>query len=148
MRLLLSALPLFLGGIAAEAVSPTQTISYRIVDDGIPAALTAQAGDAARGRDIASNRQVGMCLLCHQMPAGGDRFQGDIATNLGGAGSRWTVPQLRLRIVDSRRLNADGVMPAYYKTEPFARVGANWRGKPILDAQQVEDVVAWLVTLK
>ena len=89
-----------------------------------------------------------MCPLCHQLPANSDRFQGDIATSLTGAGTRWTVSQLRLRIVDSRRLNANSVMPAYYKLNGLTRVGTNWRDKPILNAQQVEDVVAWLATLK
>ncbi len=125
-----------------------QTTTYTVVEDGIPVALTTQPGDATRGRDIVTNRQVGMCQLCHQVPASNDRFQGDIATNLAGAGARWTVPQLRLRIVDSRRVNAESVMPAYFKTQSLSRVGANWRDKPILNAQQVEDVVAWLATLK
>ena len=122
--------------------------AYRVVDDGIPAALTQQAGDAARGREIVINRQIGMCVLCHQLPASTDRFQGDIATSLAGAGARWTVPQLRLRIVDSRRVNAGSVMPAYFKAQDLTRVGANWQDKTILDAQQIEDVVAWLASLK
>ena len=125
-----------------------QSAPYRIVDDGIPIALSEQPGDVARGRDIAANRQIGLCLLCHQLPSNSDRFQGDIATSLAGAGTRWTVSQLRLRIVDSRRLSADSVMPAYYKLNGLTRVGTNWRDKPILDAQQVEDVVAWLASLK
>ena len=122
--------------------------SYRVVDGGIPIALTDLPGDAMRGREIASNRQVGMCQLCHQVPASNDRFQGDIATSLAGAGSRWTASQLRLRMVDSRRVNADSVMPAYFKVDALHRVGATWRDQPILNAQQVEDVVAWLVSLK
>ena len=89
-----------------------------------------------------------MCPLCHQVPSATDRFQGDIATNLAGAGTRWSVPQLRLRIVDSRRVNADSVMPAYYKSSGLTRVAVSWRDKPLLDAQQIEDVVAWLTSLK
>jgi sulfur-oxidizing protein SoxX len=89
-----------------------------------------------------------MCPLCHQVPSTTDRFQGDIASSLAGAGARWTVPQLRLRIVDSRRVSADSVMPSYYKLNGLTRVGTNWRDKPILDAQQVEDVVAWLASLQ
>ena len=121
---------------------------YAVIDDGIPAPLTQQPGDATRGRDIATNRQIGMCPLCHQMPSAPDRFQGDIATNLAGVGARWTTPQLRLRIVDSRRVNADSVMPAYFKIEALNRVGATWRDQPIFNAQQIEDVVAWLTSLK
>ncbi len=131
------------------AGAPLATLAtYRVVGDGIPTALTGQPPDAARGRDIVSNRQIGMCMLCHQLASANDRFQGDIATNLAGVGARWTVPQLRLRLVDSRRVNAESVMPAYYKTGPFERTAATWRDKPILDAQQIEDVLAWLTTLK
>lgn len=138
-------------GTMTATVSPfaeAQLLVERVVDDGIPLALTAQPGDATRGRDIVTNRQIGMCQLCHQVPMSTDRFQGDIATSLSGAGARWTVPQLRLRIVDSRRVNAESVMPAYYKVQSLTRVGATWRDTPILNGQQVEDVVAWLASLK
>lgn len=149
MRLLFMALAISLGGVvvAGQAIGAPMP-SYRVVDGGIPIALTDLPGDAMRGREIASNRQVGMCQLCHQVPASNDRFQGDIATSLAGAGSRWTASQLRLRMVDSRRVNADSVMPAYFKVDALHRVGATWRDQPILNAQQVEDVVAWLVSLK
>ena len=110
--------------------------------------LTATAGDPARGRAIVASRQQGLCLLCHSGPFPEERFQGTIATSLAGAGSRWTVPQLRLRVVDSRRLNPDSVMPAFHRTEGLQRVGPAWQGKPVLDAQQVEDVVAFLATLR
>jgi sulfur-oxidizing protein SoxX len=139
---------LLVGCLTATGLAVAQVASYRIIDDGIPDQLTAAAGDAARGREIATSRQAGMCVLCHQVPSAADRFQGDIATNLAGAGARWTVPQLRLRIVDSRQVNGESVMPAYHKVQGLTRVGANWRDKPILDAQQVEDVVAWLATLR
>ncbi len=152
MRLLFMALAISVAvtagvGVLGRAIG-APIPAYRVVDGGIPIALTELPGDAARGRDIVTNRQVGMCQLCHQVPGSNDRFQGDIATALAGAGARWTVPQLRLRVVDSRRVNADSVMPAYFKTDALNRVGATWRDQPILNAQQVEDVVAWLVTLK
>ena len=134
--------------LATISIASAQPVSYQVQGDGIPVALTEQPGDATRGRDIATNRQVGMCPLCHQLPSTTDRFQGDIASNLAGSGARWSAPQLRLRIVDSRRVNADSVMPAYYKSSGLTRVGANWRDKPLLDAQQIEDIVAWLATLK
>ena len=75
-------------------------------------------------------------------------FQGTVAPSIAGAGSRWSPAQLRMRIVDSRKLNPQSIMPAYHRTEGLARVGRAWQGRPILDAQQVEDVVAFLVTLK
>ena len=149
MRLKFMALALTAGCITAtSAATAAQVLPFRVVGDGIPVALTTQPGDAARGREIAANRQVGLCVLCHQLPMAVDRFQGDIATSLAGAGARWTAPQLRLRIVDSRRVNADSVMPAYFKVDALHRVGATWRDQPILNAQQIEDVVAWLVSLK
>ena len=120
-----------------------------VVGDGIPLPLAGtQAGDAARGRAVVASRQVGLCLLCHRAPIAEERQQGDIATDLAGAGSRWSVAQLRLRIADSKRVNPESPMPAYHRTDNFTRVGAAWQGKPVLDAQQVEDVVAWLASLK
>jgi L-cysteine S-thiosulfotransferase len=148
MRQSLLALVLLGGGLSAGLVHGASMVAYRVVGDGIAAALTDQPGDAARGRDIAANRQVGMCPLCHQLPSVNDRFQGDIATALSGAGARWSVPQLRLRMVDSRRVNTASVMPAYYKAHDLTRVGSRFRDQPILDAQQIEDVVAWLASLK
>jgi sulfur-oxidizing protein SoxX len=105
-------------------------------------------GDAARGRAIVANRQVGLCLLCHTAPIPEERFQGNLAPDLAGAGSRWTRDQLRQRLVDSRALNPDSLMPAYVRAERLQRVGAAWRGKTIFTEQQVEDVVAYLETLK
>ncbi len=122
--------------------------AFEVVNDGIPVALTNAPGDAIRGRMIVGNRQIGMCMLCHQAPIAEDRFQGDISTNFAGVGARWTVPQLRLRIVNSRQINPASVMPAFYRTDGLERVTATARDKPILDAQQVEDVVSWLVSLK
>jgi len=149
MRLLFMALAISVCGVVAtDAAVGAPMSAFRVVDGGIEAALTDQPGDAARGRDIATNRQVGMCQLCHQVPGSGDRFQGDIGTSLAGAGARWTVPQLRLRIVNSRRVNEDSVMPAYFKTDGLSRVAGAWRDRPMLNAQQVEDVVAWLGSLK
>ena len=136
------ALALVAGPVAAQQVSP------RIVGDSIPRSLTGQPGDAARGRAIAANRSVGLCLLCHSGPIAEERFQGDLAPSLAGAGSRWSEGQLRLRIVDGSRLNDDTIMPAYYRTEGLRRVARNFEGKTILTAAQVEDVVAYLVTLR
>ena len=116
--------------------------------DAIPASLTGQPGDAARGRAIVANRSTGLCLLCHSGPIAEERFQGDLAPSLAGAGSRWSEGQLRLRIADGARLNADTIMPPYYRTTGLQRVVRNFDGKTILSAVQVEDVVAYLATLK
>ena len=116
--------------------------------DAILESLTGAKGDPARGRAIVGNRQVGLCLLCHGGPFPEERFQGELAPNLKGAGARWSEGQLRLRIVDSSRINPASIMPAYHRTDGLTRVAPAFRGKPILSAEQVEDVVAYLTTLK
>jgi sulfur-oxidizing protein SoxX len=131
------------GSAWAQGLQP-----YAVVGDAIPEPLAAQPGDAARGRAIVASRQVGLCLLCHSAPIDEERFQGTLAPSLAGAGARWSAGQLRLRIADSRRLDPTSIMPAYHRTSGLQRVGAAWQGKPILTAQQVEDVVAYLATLR
>ena len=84
--------------------------------------------------------------MCHEVP-GETRF-GNIAPPLAGAGAKLSPGQLRLRVADSTRVNPDTPMPAYYRTEGLRQVAAAYRGKPVLTAQQVEDVVAYLSTLK
>jgi sulfur-oxidizing protein SoxX len=117
-------------------------------EDGLSQSLTGAKGDPARGRAIVVNRQVGLCLLCHSGPFPEERFQGNLAPDLRGAGARWSEAQLRLRIVDSSRLNPASIMPAYYRSEGLTRVGKAWQGKPVLTAEQIEDVVAFLLTLR
>lgn len=126
--------------VQAEPVEP--------VGDGIPQPLTSVPGDAARGRAIVASRQTGLCLLCHRAPIAEERFQGDLATDLAGAGKRWTEAQLRLRLVDARRLNPVSIMPAYYRVDGLLRVGKAWQARTMLSAQQIEDVVAYLRTLR
>jgi len=118
-----------------------------IVGDAIPEPLAGIKGDPARGRAIVVDRQKGLCLLCHSGPFPEQRFQGDLAPDLRGVGSRWSEGQLRLRLVDSRRLNPATIMPPYYSIERLARVGRAWEGKPVLSAEQIEDVIAFLATL-
>lgn len=112
--------------------------------------LDGKVGDAVRGRALVANRLTSQCLLCHQVPIAEvpAHLQGDISTNLAGAGARWTAAELRLRIADARRLNPETVMPSYHRVQGLSRVGSAWKGKPILDAQQIEDVVAYVAGLK
>ncbi len=121
---------------------------FTVVGDAIPQPLTGTRGDPARGRAIVAQRQTGLCLLCHSGPFPDERFQGTLAPDLAGAGARWSEGQLRLRLVDSRRINPATIMPSYYNIEGMARVGPAWRGKPVLTAEQIEDVVAFLLTLR
>ena len=86
--------------------------------------------------------------MCHAGPFPEQRFQGDIAPNLAGAGSRWSEGQLRLRLVDATRLNPDTSMPSYYRVDGLNRVAPAFRDKPVLDAAQIEDVTAYLATLR
>lgn len=133
---------------SAGAVAQEQLHPYPIVGDAISASLTGAAGDPVRGRAIVVDRRLGACLLCHTGPFPEEKFQGTLAPDLSGAGSRWSEGQLRLRLVDPMRLNPDTIMPAYYRVEGLTRVGQAWRGKPILTAEQIEDVIAFLVTLR
>lgn len=128
---------------AQEALRP-----FTVVGDAIPQSLTGQNGDPARGRAIVVNRQVGLCLLCHSGPFPEERLQGNLAPDLAGAGSRWSEGQLRLRMVDASRLNPDTIMPPYYRVDGLNRVAPAYRGKPVLTAEQIEDVVAFLMTLR
>jgi L-cysteine S-thiosulfotransferase len=131
------------------AVALASAVNFTVVGDGIPEPLAATPGDAARGRAIVANRQVGLCLLCHSGPFPEERAQGNLAGNLSGTGSRWNAAQLRLRVADARRLNPASVMPRFHVVDDTAPLVARaWQGKPVLDAQQVEDVVAFLQTLK
>jgi sulfur-oxidizing protein SoxX len=116
-------------------------------DDSIPASLTGAKGDPARGRAIVANRHVGLCLLCHTGPFPEERFQGNLAPDLREA-ARLTEAEIRLRLVDPARVNPKTIMPAYYRTDGLTRVAPAYRGKPVLTAEQIEDVVAYLVTLK
>jgi sulfur-oxidizing protein SoxX len=99
------------------------------------------------GRAIVVKRES-TCLLCHSGPFPDQRFQGDLSPNLGGTGSRWTEGELRLRMVDASQLNPATIMPSFYRIDGLTRVAANFRGKPVLTAEQIEDVVTFLTTLK
>jgi sulfur-oxidizing protein SoxX len=131
------------GAAAQDGLRP-----FAVVGDAIPQSLTGGKGDAARGRAIVASRQVGLCLLCHSGPFPEERLQGTMAPDLQGAGSRWSEGQLRLRIADAARLNPETIMPPYYRIDGLNRVAPSFRGKPVLSAEQIEDVVAYLATLR
>lgn len=134
--------------LAAAGTALAQGAGGAVVGDSMPASLTGVAGDPARGRAIVLSRQTGLCTLCHSGPFAEERNQGNLAPPLHGVGGRLSPGQLRLRIVDQGRVNNDSIMPSYHRTEGLVRVAAPYLGKPILSAQQIEDVVAYLETLR
>ena len=119
-----------------------------LAEDSLPKSLTGASGDPVSGRKIVLDRHVGLCLLCHSGPFPEERFQGNLAPSLAGVGARLSEGQIRLRIVDASRVNPQTIMPPYFRTERLERVAPAYRGKTVLTAQQIEDVVAFLVTLK
>jgi sulfur-oxidizing protein SoxX len=137
-----------LSGTPDCALADAALRPYMIVGDAIPASLTGSGGDPVRGREIVVNRQVGLCLLCHSGPFPEQKFQGTMAPDLKGAGARSSEGQLRLRIVDASRIKPDTIMPPYYRADGLERVAPSFQGKPILTAEQIEDVIAFLLTLR
>jgi sulfur-oxidizing protein SoxX len=123
-----------------------ENVRFEAVGDAIPRPLAPEPGDAARGRSVVVNRDMGACALCHAVP--GESLSGNIAPPLAGVGARLSPAQLRLRVADSTRVNPGTPMPAYYRTEGLTQVAGAYRGKAILSAQQVEDVVAYLAGLR
>ena len=134
---------------AAACAQQREPIIEPVIRNGVIAeSLTGTTGDAARGRDVARDPSKGNCLICHSVPdAANERFQGDIGPPLAGVGARLAGGQLRLRIVDSTQLNAQTVMPTYHRLTGLRRVARQWRGSPVLSAAEVEDVVAYLLSL-
>ena len=120
---------------------------YAVIGDAIPTSLTGMPGNATSGRALVLER-TSTCILCHSGPFPETKFQGDLAPSLKGAGSRWSEGQLRLRLVDASRLNPTTIMPSYYRVEGLVRVSRARRGKPILSAEQIEDIVAYLASLR
>ncbi len=136
-----------LASIALPGATSAQTlVPYKIVGDGIAESLTGAPGDAIHGRALVLDRTT-TCILCHSGPFG-TQFQSDLAPSLAGAGSRWSASQLRLRLVDASHFNSDTIMPSYYRVDGLVRVGRNFTRKPILTAGQIEDIGAYLATLK
>jgi sulfur-oxidizing protein SoxX len=120
---------------------------YDVVGDAIPVSLTGAPGDPRHGRELIVDRSS-TCILCHSGPFPEQKFEGDLAPDLAGAGSRWSEGQLRLRLVDASRFKPETIMPSFYRLDGLDRVGAAWRDRPILSADQIEDIVAYLVTLR
>jgi len=112
------------------------------------AAAAQAAGSAERGAAIVASRSQGLCVLCHAVPGQPEPLQGTIGPPLAGVGARMSRDELRRHVVEPERYNADTVMPSYARSAGFARVAPAWRGKPLLSAAQIDDVVAYLAGLK
>lgn len=137
-----------IAGSLSLPVLAAGTTKYEIKDDAISASLTGKAGNVANGKKLAINRKKGNCLACHVMPIPEQAFHGNIGPDLNGVGSRYEVGELRLRVVDSKIVNEDTIMPAFYRDTGMNRVMKKFKGKSVLSAQDVEDIVAYLTTLK
>ncbi len=124
-------------------------IPYIIVDEvSIPESLTGVDGDAVKGRKLAINRKKGNCLACHAMPIPEQQFHGETGPSLYGVGNRLSEGELRMQIVNSKVTNEDTMMPAFYRTFGYNSPLKKFVGKTILSTQEVEDIVAYLLTLK
>ena len=136
-----------IGAIRARADKGT-VAPYQVAGGAIPEPLAGKIGDAARGRRIVLDRADGNCLICHKVPEPDEPFQGELGPDLAGVGQRLTAGELRLRLVDQSRLNPATIMPPYHRVAGLVRVAEKWRDRPVLDAQAIEDVVAYLAGLK
>lgn len=114
----------------------------------ITRSLSGRPGDPAEGRAIFAEEARGHCVLCHAVDSLDVPFQGNIGPDLSGIGARRSAGELRLVIADARRVYPGTIMPSYYRTEGLSQVAAGDRGRPVLSAQEVEDVTAYLMTLK
>jgi L-cysteine S-thiosulfotransferase len=141
-------------GAAGSAGNTRPLVAYDIVTrNGMPTiahSLTGAPGDALRGAQVVADRKLGNCLSCHEVGAlRNEPFHGEIGPPLDGVGARWDTATLRMIVVNPKRVfGEDTVMPAFYRIDGLNRVSAAFAGVPILTAKQVEDVVAFLATLK
>lgn len=134
---------------ASVIVRDPGLVPYTIVDDNsIPQSLTGKPGDPANGRKLAINRKKGNCLACHVMPIPEQQFHGETAPSLYGVGKRLSEGELRLQLVNAKITNDSTLMPSFYRTHGFNSVLKKFAGKSILEAQDVEDILAYLQTLQ
>jgi len=135
--------------VVASGAAAEEFVAFKVVDNqSIPQSLTGKPGDPVNGRKVAINRKQGNCLACHKMPIPEQQFHGEVGPDLASVGNSYSEGELRLRVVNPKIVNPDTFMPAFYRPYGLHRVAKNFQGKTILTAQQVEDVVAYLQTLK
>lgn len=131
----------------AQPMAKAGMLPFAVERDAVPAPLGGLKGDPARGKAIVIDRRRGNCLICHAFPIGKEPFQGEIGPSMSGIASRLSEGQIRLRLIDQSRINPETIMPPYYRTEELTNVAPEYKGRPALDAQEIEDVVAYLASL-
>jgi len=151
-RLFIAAALLALAGLThtpAQAQNAAPLARFEIKDGAIAASLTGRAGDAQKGRQAIVGRTLGNCIACHEITAlKNEPYHGNVAPSLDGIASRMSEGEMRLRIVDGTKVNPDTMMPPFYRTDGLNKVTKRFQGTTILTAEQVEDVVAYLKTLR
>lgn len=147
-NIILSALvtTTFAGAAIAETVAPGDVL---FEDGAVSASLTGLAGDPAKGKEWFVGRKLGNCLACHvNSDATNESFHGEVGPPLDGVGDRWGEAELRGIVSNSKQMFEGTIMPAFYNVAGYNRPLEKFDGKTILSAQQVEDIVAYLMTLK
>lgn len=147
-KVAIGAVALAVASIAVGEAIAAGLAPYRVAGDAIPAPLGGLAGDADRGLKVAVDRKRGNCVACHALPAADASFPGDVGPSLANVGERLSPGQIRLRVVDQTRVVSRTVMPAYYRVDDLANVAPEYAGKPILSAGEIEDLVAYLSSLR
>lgn len=148
MRALVATL-LWVALTARTAAETRPALHLFVVEgDAIALPLGGLVGDAARGRALALDRARGNCLICHHVPVPDEPFMGDLGPDLTGVGARLTAGQIRLRLVDQSQVAPATLMPSYYRATGLTRVAERYKESPVLTAQEIEDAVSWLVTLR
>lgn len=130
-------------GIETRLAAPVE-----IEGDAIDVSLTGEAGNAGRGRDVFTGREQGHCVLCHAIDGLDVEFQGNVGPDLTAIGDRLTPGQIRLRIADAQLIWPETLMPSYYRVSGLNQVAPEYMGEPALSARQIEDLVAYLSSLK
>lgn len=148
-RLLAGVVAAGIGAASAQSPAPAVLANYEIHNGAIAQPLTGKPGDPKKGREVAAGRTLGNCLACHVVSAlANEPFHGNVAPSLDGVAGRLSEGEIRLRLVDPTKVNPDSMMPPFYRIDGLNRVIMRFQGKPILTAEQIEDVIAFLETLK
>lgn len=136
-----------LATVGSQGASGAELLPYTVQGDSVPQPLGGLAGDPERGREVVLDRRRGNCLICHSAPVPDEPFQGELGPALAGVGARLDEGQIRLRLIDQSRISPRTIMPPYYRVEGLRDVAPEYQDKPALEAQEIEDVVAYLRTL-